>query len=224
MTVGFPIVNYQSIIPVIIILVSLLQAHWWAILLAILTLSAVMGGIIVLCGRTLDTSDLQWLCVPKYNTSNIMMTAWSERRQLVTDNGKDSLVLSTAKVTSGGFFCFTSRARKQVTGPVFVVNRDVATWLPLPCERIPHECMCCGKTQQTRSKACRHLTARVTTKAVSICFFFSGLGFSNCLDVRPSFHNSRSSLISWLITCGTWDGPFVVTAVSVTVCLWEFAS
>lgn len=36
-----------------------MKAHWWAILLAILTLSAVMGGTILLCGRTLDTSDLQ---------------------------------------------------------------------------------------------------------------------------------------------------------------------
>lgn len=50
--------DHQSVIPVIIVPVSLLQAHWWAILLAILTLSAVMGGTILLCGRTLDTSDL----------------------------------------------------------------------------------------------------------------------------------------------------------------------
>ncbi|KAK0132059.1 Disintegrin and metalloproteinase domain-containing protein 10 [Merluccius polli] len=35
-----------------------MKAHWWAILLGILILSAVMGSIICLCGRTLDTSDM----------------------------------------------------------------------------------------------------------------------------------------------------------------------
>nr|XP_019936185.1 PREDICTED: disintegrin and metalloproteinase domain-containing protein 10-like [Paralichthys olivaceus] len=34
-----------------------MKAHWWAILLAILTLSAVMGCTVCLCGRPLDTSD-----------------------------------------------------------------------------------------------------------------------------------------------------------------------
>ncbi|XP_028260494.1 disintegrin and metalloproteinase domain-containing protein 10 isoform X2 [Parambassis ranga] len=34
------------------------QAHWWAILLAILTLSAVMGCTVCLCSRTLDTRNL----------------------------------------------------------------------------------------------------------------------------------------------------------------------
>ena len=37
-----------------------LQAHWWAILLVILTLSAVMGCTVCLCGRKLDTDDLEW--------------------------------------------------------------------------------------------------------------------------------------------------------------------
>ncbi|XP_039984879.1 disintegrin and metalloproteinase domain-containing protein 10 [Xiphias gladius] len=36
-----------------------MKAHWWAILLAILTLSGVMGCTVCLCGRTLDTSDLE---------------------------------------------------------------------------------------------------------------------------------------------------------------------
>ncbi|KAM3876048.1 disintegrin and metalloproteinase domain-containing protein 10 [Diretmus argenteus] len=36
-----------------------MKAHWWAILLAIFTLSAVMGCTICLCGRTLDMSDLE---------------------------------------------------------------------------------------------------------------------------------------------------------------------
>ncbi|XP_040896880.1 disintegrin and metalloproteinase domain-containing protein 10 [Toxotes jaculatrix] len=36
-----------------------MKAHWWAILLAILTLSAVMGCTVCLCGRTLDTSDME---------------------------------------------------------------------------------------------------------------------------------------------------------------------
>uniref|UniRef100_UPI003AAAF00B disintegrin and metalloproteinase domain-containing protein 10 n=1 Tax=Centroberyx gerrardi TaxID=166262 RepID=UPI003AAAF00B len=36
-----------------------MKAHWWAILLAILTLSAVMGCTVCLCGRTLDMSDLE---------------------------------------------------------------------------------------------------------------------------------------------------------------------
>ncbi|XP_053286713.1 disintegrin and metalloproteinase domain-containing protein 10 isoform X1 [Pleuronectes platessa] len=34
-----------------------MKAHWWAILLAILTLSGVMGCTVCLCGRPLDTSD-----------------------------------------------------------------------------------------------------------------------------------------------------------------------
>ncbi|KAG7283705.1 hypothetical protein CRUP_020478 [Coryphaenoides rupestris] len=34
------------------------DAHWWAILLVILVLSAVLGCIVCLCGRTLDTSDV----------------------------------------------------------------------------------------------------------------------------------------------------------------------
>lgn len=34
------------------------QAHWWAILLAILALSSVMGCTICLCSRTLDTADI----------------------------------------------------------------------------------------------------------------------------------------------------------------------
>lgn len=37
-----------------------LQAHWWAILLVILTLSAVMGCTVCLCSRTLNTRDLEW--------------------------------------------------------------------------------------------------------------------------------------------------------------------
>lgn len=41
-----------------VISVSLLQAHWWAILLAILTFSGVMGCTVCLCGRTLVTDDL----------------------------------------------------------------------------------------------------------------------------------------------------------------------
>ncbi|KAM3620446.1 uncharacterized protein V6R79_023614 [Siganus canaliculatus] len=36
-----------------------MKAHWWVILLAILTLSGVMGCTVCLCGRTLDTSDLE---------------------------------------------------------------------------------------------------------------------------------------------------------------------
>ncbi|XP_034035637.1 disintegrin and metalloproteinase domain-containing protein 10 isoform X2 [Thalassophryne amazonica] len=36
-----------------------MKAHWWAILLAILILSVVMGCTIILCGRTLDTSVLE---------------------------------------------------------------------------------------------------------------------------------------------------------------------
>ncbi|XP_041647789.1 disintegrin and metalloproteinase domain-containing protein 10 [Cheilinus undulatus] len=35
-----------------------MKAHWWAILLAILTVSAIMGCTVCLCGRTLDTDDL----------------------------------------------------------------------------------------------------------------------------------------------------------------------
>lgn len=35
-----------------------LQAHWWVILLVILTLSGVMGCTVVLCGQTLNTRDL----------------------------------------------------------------------------------------------------------------------------------------------------------------------
>ncbi|KAE8294209.1 Disintegrin and metalloproteinase domain-containing protein 10 [Larimichthys crocea] len=35
-----------------------MKAHWWVILLAILTLSGVMGCTVCLCGRKLDTSDL----------------------------------------------------------------------------------------------------------------------------------------------------------------------
>lgn len=35
-----------------------LQAHWWAILLAILALSSVMGCTICLCSRSLDTADI----------------------------------------------------------------------------------------------------------------------------------------------------------------------
>lgn len=35
-----------------------MKAHWWAILLAILTVSGVMGCTVCLCGRKLDTSDL----------------------------------------------------------------------------------------------------------------------------------------------------------------------
>lgn len=65
-----------------------------------------------------------------------MMTARSGRRQLVTDNGEDSPVLSTAKVTLGGFFCFTSRAAKQVTGTVFVVNRDVSACVVEKLDRL----------------------------------------------------------------------------------------
>lgn len=191
-----------------------------------------MGGTILLCGRTLDTSDLQWLCVPKYNASNIMMTAWSECRQLVTDNREDSLVLSTAKVTLGGFFCFTSRATKQVTGTVFVVNREVATRLPLHCECILHECMCCGKTQQTWSKAYRHLTPLVTTKAVSTYFFLSELGFSNRLDVSPSLHSSPQwlSILFNITADNLWNSRRTFGVIAVrgnlifAVCLWEFAS
>lgn len=37
-----------------------LQAHWWAILLAILTLSGLMGCTVCLCSRTLNTRDLEW--------------------------------------------------------------------------------------------------------------------------------------------------------------------
>ncbi|XP_036970924.1 disintegrin and metalloproteinase domain-containing protein 10 isoform X1 [Acanthopagrus latus] len=36
-----------------------MKAHWWAILLVILTLSAVMGCTVCLCGRKLDTDDLE---------------------------------------------------------------------------------------------------------------------------------------------------------------------
>ncbi|XP_034561874.1 disintegrin and metalloproteinase domain-containing protein 10 [Notolabrus celidotus] len=36
-----------------------MKAHWWAILLAILTLSGVMGCTVCLCGRTLVTDDLE---------------------------------------------------------------------------------------------------------------------------------------------------------------------
>ncbi|KAM4629073.1 disintegrin and metalloproteinase domain-containing protein 10 [Polymixia lowei] len=36
-----------------------MMAHWWAILLAILILSAVMGCTVCLCGRTLDMSDME---------------------------------------------------------------------------------------------------------------------------------------------------------------------
>ncbi|XP_054459396.1 disintegrin and metalloproteinase domain-containing protein 10 isoform X1 [Anoplopoma fimbria] len=36
-----------------------MKAHWWAILLAILTLSGVMGCTVCLCGTKLDTSDLK---------------------------------------------------------------------------------------------------------------------------------------------------------------------
>ncbi|XP_070688579.1 disintegrin and metalloproteinase domain-containing protein 10 [Pempheris klunzingeri] len=36
-----------------------MKAHWWAILLAILTLSGVMGCTVCMCGRTLDTPDLE---------------------------------------------------------------------------------------------------------------------------------------------------------------------
>ncbi|XP_035509546.1 disintegrin and metalloproteinase domain-containing protein 10 [Morone saxatilis] len=35
-----------------------MKAHWWAILLVILTVSGVMGCTVCLCSRTLDTSDL----------------------------------------------------------------------------------------------------------------------------------------------------------------------
>ncbi|XP_029683606.1 disintegrin and metalloproteinase domain-containing protein 10 isoform X1 [Takifugu rubripes] len=35
-----------------------MKAHWWAILLAILALSSVMGCTICLCSRTLDTADI----------------------------------------------------------------------------------------------------------------------------------------------------------------------
>uniref|UniRef100_UPI0037E962CE disintegrin and metalloproteinase domain-containing protein 10 n=1 Tax=Semicossyphus pulcher TaxID=241346 RepID=UPI0037E962CE len=35
-----------------------MKAHWWAILLAILTVSGVMGCTVCLCGRTLDKGDL----------------------------------------------------------------------------------------------------------------------------------------------------------------------
>lgn len=40
-------------------LLSPLKAHWWAILLAILTLCTLMGCTVLLCGRTLETSDLE---------------------------------------------------------------------------------------------------------------------------------------------------------------------
>ncbi|XP_077391256.1 disintegrin and metalloproteinase domain-containing protein 10 isoform X2 [Festucalex cinctus] len=36
-----------------------MKAHWWAILLAILTLCAVMGCTVCLCGQTLDTRNLE---------------------------------------------------------------------------------------------------------------------------------------------------------------------
>ncbi|XP_075879064.1 disintegrin and metalloproteinase domain-containing protein 10 isoform X2 [Nelusetta ayraudi] len=36
-----------------------MKAHWWAILLAILTLCTLMGCTVLLCGRTLETSDLE---------------------------------------------------------------------------------------------------------------------------------------------------------------------
>ncbi|XP_061539640.1 disintegrin and metalloproteinase domain-containing protein 10 isoform X1 [Phycodurus eques] len=36
-----------------------MKAHWWAILLAILTLSAVMGCTVCLCGQTLDTRNVE---------------------------------------------------------------------------------------------------------------------------------------------------------------------
>nr|XP_046247700.1 disintegrin and metalloproteinase domain-containing protein 10 isoform X1 [Scatophagus argus] len=36
-----------------------MKAYWWAILLAILTLSGVMGCTVCLCGRRLDTSDVE---------------------------------------------------------------------------------------------------------------------------------------------------------------------
>ncbi|XP_024134861.2 disintegrin and metalloproteinase domain-containing protein 10 [Oryzias melastigma] len=36
-----------------------MKAHWWAILLVILTLSAVMGCTVCLCSRTLNTRDLE---------------------------------------------------------------------------------------------------------------------------------------------------------------------
>ncbi|CAK6955449.1 disintegrin and metalloproteinase domain-containing protein 10 isoform X1 [Scomber scombrus] len=36
-----------------------MKAHWWAILLAILTLSGVMGCTVCLCGRKLDTRNLE---------------------------------------------------------------------------------------------------------------------------------------------------------------------
>ncbi|XP_047442219.1 disintegrin and metalloproteinase domain-containing protein 10 [Mugil cephalus] len=36
-----------------------MKAHWWAILLAILTLSGVMGCTVCLCSRTLNTRDLE---------------------------------------------------------------------------------------------------------------------------------------------------------------------
>ncbi|KAG7513552.1 disintegrin and metalloproteinase domain-containing protein 10-like [Solea senegalensis] len=36
-----------------------MKAHWWAILLAILTLSGVMGCTVCLCGQTLNTRDLE---------------------------------------------------------------------------------------------------------------------------------------------------------------------
>lgn len=40
--------------------VCVLQAHWWAILLVILTLSGVMGCTVCICSRTLDTSGVEW--------------------------------------------------------------------------------------------------------------------------------------------------------------------